>query len=77
MRPVTIFKMVPNSIGYGPWVKVHDFTGKFHQWGFELWEQEPASISYTVAIVEKDDGQIATVPPHLVMFDDVEKGGAA
>lgn len=74
MRPVTVFKRV-----YEPpsgWKSVEHFKGKFHQWGLEVWEQDPASVAYSVAIVEKDDGQIETVPPNLVRFDDTEGGTA-
>lgn len=75
MRAVTVFKRV-HTPGQG-WETVESFKGKFHQWGLEVWEQEPASVSYSVAILERPDGQIETVPPHLVRFDDTQQGEVA
>lgn len=67
LRSVAVYKMVKAETG-NAWVPEFDYTALFHAWGLELWEQEPASVSYSVAIVEKNDGTICTVPPHLIRF---------
>lgn len=68
MRPVTVFKNDNYVQGVG-YQKCEDFKGKFHGWGLEIWEQDTASVSYSVALVEKDDGMVVAVPPHMIRFD--------
>lgn len=69
MRRVRVMKndLVNYAQGKG-YALVEDYVGKFHTWGMELWEQQEGSVTYSVALVEKDDGTIATVPPSLVQF---------
>ncbi len=70
MRPVTVFKMLRQADS--SWKREEDYKGIFHEWGLELWEQEPATVSYSVAIVEQMDGNVLLVAPHLIRFDDNE-----
>lgn len=72
MRPVTVFKNDNYVQGVG-YQKCEDFKGKFHGFGLEVWEQEPASVSYSVAIIEKADGMVATAPVHMIRFDDIDQ----
>lgn len=46
-------------------------AGLFHRWGEELFEQtEGASVSYTVGIVEMEDGAVRTAIPEHIKFND-------
>lgn len=46
-------------------------AGLFHRWGEELFEQtEGASVSYTVGIVEMEDGSVRTAHPGHIKFND-------
>ena len=43
----------------------------FHRWGEELFEQtDGASVSYTVGIVEMEDGAVRTAIPEHIKFND-------
>lgn len=43
----------------------------FHRWGEELFEQNDGpSVSYTVGIVEMEDGAVRTVPPSHIKFNE-------
>jgi len=41
---------------------------KFHQWGLEVEEGETGFASYSVAIVEFDDGSVDTARPCDIRF---------
>jgi hypothetical protein len=46
-------------------------SGLFHHWGSELFEQtEAPSVSYTVGIVELEDGSVVSAAPAHVKFND-------
>ena len=45
----------------------YEADGKFHQWGQEAWEE---SFTYTVGIVELEDGSIVTTEPRNIKFID-------
>lgn len=49
-----------------------DYTqkGKFHQWGINFEEFENGAASYTVALVELEDGVIVEVEPSRIKFVD-------
>lgn len=43
----------------------------FHRWGEELFEQtDGASVSYTVGIVEMEDGSVITSIPAHIKFNE-------
>lgn len=69
MRSVTIkvwIPAVPGTPGYNG-----NKSALFHRWGEELFEQtEGASVSYTVGIVEMEDGSVLAVPPGHVKFNE-------
>lgn len=65
MRKVNVFKQVKEE---GKWIKVLDFTGLFHQWGQVYEEFEAGPGNTTIAIVEKDDGNIVTINAELIQF---------
>jgi len=69
MRPVLVMKNGDYVPGVG-YMKANDFVGKFHAWGLELFElfEQDNPVSYSVAIVEKDDGTVVTVSPSMVVF---------
>jgi len=71
MRPVTVFKNDNYVPGKG-FQKIEDFKGKFHGFGLDVWEQELASISYSVAIIEKEDGTVSTATVDMIRFDDTD-----
>lgn len=65
MRKVTVQVREPHVPGTpGHYV---GRAGLFHRWGEELFEQtEGASVSYTVGIVELEDGSVfAAIPAHI------------
>ena len=41
---------------------------KFHQWGLDVVEMPESVASFTVAVVEYQDGKIDTVVPGMVRF---------
>lgn len=49
-----------------------DFTHKgiFHRWGLNIEDGENNPASYSVAIVEKEDGSIVLLHPENMKFDD-------
>jgi len=69
MRNVQVYQM----IGFGrERHRVPDCIGKFHQWGLEILEFDSGGASYTVAIVEKQDGTIITTIPTMIQFLNAE-----
>ena len=69
MRKVTVQIWVANQPGTpGHYVSR---AGLFHRWGEELFEQiEGAYASYTVGIVEMEDGAVRTAYPEHIKFND-------
>lgn len=50
------------------------FFGKFHQWGMDSVQvSECAVANFTVAIVEKDNGEVVNVRPDEIKFVDEEE----
>lgn len=45
-------------------------TGWFHCWGLEVDSKEESVASFTVAVVEREDGSITTWMPERVRFLD-------
>lgn len=45
----------------------------FHQFGLDYEEFESSGCSFSVAILELADGQVITVPAHLIRFIDTVK----
>lgn len=45
-----------------------EYTGLFHQWGLEIEEDENGFSSYTVGIVELENGVIKTPLPSQMKF---------
>lgn len=55
-------------------IKYKYFTnGKFHMWGNRLSESLTTSCTYTVAIVELEDGSVINVMPEDLVFSDTKK----
>lgn len=52
----------------GARLRVFDCEAWFHQWGQEIEEDERGYSTYTVAIVEKAGGEVATVLPLMIEF---------
>lgn len=74
MRKVTvqIWKPKDGKANY----EQHD--GLFHCWGSELFEQNDGpAVSFTVAIVELEDGSVIESPPSLMRFIDAPEEGRA
>ena len=49
-----------------------DFINKglFHQWGVEYEVSESGTVSYTVGLIELEDGTIISVAPENIKFED-------
>jgi hypothetical protein len=56
------------EFAFGAWVQQPNFTGWFHAFGLELYEDGDTTLSISVAIVEDPTGQIHTVMPDLIKF---------
>ena len=69
MRKVTVQVWEPHVPGTpGHYM---DWPGFFHCWGEELFEQtEGASVSYTVGIVELEDGSVIAANPAHIKFNE-------
>lgn len=66
MRKVTVKVWEPDGLSYV------GRPGLFHRWGEELFEQtEGASVSYTVGIVELEDGSVFAAPPAHIKFNEL------
>jgi hypothetical protein len=50
--------------------KGFDYVGTFHGWGVDYEEFETEPGNYTVAIVEKDNGEVVLVHASLIRFMD-------
>lgn len=76
MRKVQIFIWSPNPDQPNKYDKIDNGTGTFHQFssGYEEFENGPGN--YAVAIVERDDGTVETVPADLIRFIDPIKSTA-
>ena len=48
--------------------KVEDGSAVFHEWGLNTVETEHAIASYSVAIIEREDGAVETVAAELIKF---------
>ena len=62
MRYVTIFEYDGKN------GKVEIGQGKFHAWGMDYEEFETGPGMFSVAIVEKDNGEVLSVPVELIRF---------
>ena len=68
MRKVTVqvWVSLPGTPGH-----YEGKEGIFHCWGQELFEQNDGpSVSYTVGIVEMEDGAVRTSHPSYIKFND-------
>lgn len=64
MRRVQVFE-------YGGDGQYHEpYSGWFHEWGVNFVEFESGPGNYSVALVEKLDGSIDAVFPHMIRFDE-------
>jgi len=63
MRTVQVYK--PGLVG-GP--RTPDYIGMFHKWGVDYEELNDGVGTYSVAIVELDDGQIRLPYASMVQF---------
>jgi len=52
------------------WEKIVVGRGSFHQWGVDVDHGEGGSGTYSIAIVEMEDGAMKAVPVDLVVFED-------
>lgn len=66
MRRVKVFKAGRNAAGD----REELGEGFFHKWGIESVETNDGVVTYSVAIVEMENGSIMTVPPGDVQFID-------
>lgn len=62
------------SSKFGKNMQVDTKSALFHAWGLDCIESEEGNASYSVAIVEFDDGHIETHRPYAIRFTD-RKGG--
>lgn len=56
--------------GRSRWVMQDKGEALFHQFGLDYEEFESSGCSFSVAILELADGQVITVPAHLIRFID-------
>lgn len=69
MRKVTVQVWAPHVPGKPAHFEPRE--GLFHRWGEELYEQGDApSVSYTVGIIELEDGSVITSMPIRIKFND-------
>lgn len=67
MRKVIVFESTQNPMTHN-WEKGRVGFGMFHQWGTELIEGPDDCFTYSVAIVEMEDGEIKMVQPNYIQF---------
>ena len=65
MRWVDVYKPVFKE-GDTTATLVRDYTAKFHSWGFD-WDED-SGVQYSVAIVERESGQVDFVYPKHIKF---------
>ena len=51
------------------WKSVHDYVGKFIQFGLDVDEGENGLASYSVGLILKDNGRITMIEANLLQFD--------
>lgn len=78
MRKVLYQKWIPaEGVGTGAWYLSDNnntghfqtnIPGVFHQWGLAVIEGYEQAASYTVALIENEDGTIAEVSPVNLKF---------
>lgn len=60
------------DVKFTPWIPKkgwqEEVNGKFHQWGLASIESERGNVSYTVAIVEDENGKCHEVPVDKIQF---------
>lgn len=55
----------------GTWkMEKQEFEANFHQFGASYEEYEAGPANYSIAIIEKDDGQVEEVPASFIKFCD-------
>jgi len=67
MRKVIVFNRVFHNTKR-IYENVESSRGFFHGWGLDIEEGASGFASYSVAIVEQEDGTIITPAAHMVMF---------
>lgn len=69
MRKVKVMKPVRKvEDGKSMLHEEFDYFAKFHHWGVDFEEFEGGPGNYTVAIVEKKDGVVKSIPAELIQF---------
>lgn len=76
-RTVIVFEMKEMSGGHSgtprsqlKWERIEKCKGLFHQWGLEYLDSHAdRTISYTVALIELENGLMTTELPHMIVFD--------
>ena len=66
MRRVMLTKKVYPSVTSDKYTLVEDGEAWFHCWGLAC--KEKGGSSFTVAIVERDDGRVDTTTPYRIRF---------
>ena len=74
LRTVTVQRKLWDASRDGPdrggWRLEEPWMAHFHQFGLALHEpSDGGAVSYTVAVVEREDGTVAMVDPDYVKFD--------
>ncbi len=68
MRQVNVFKR--KKYGHGDFRRVLDGVAKFHEFGCQYDEYDNGIGSYSVAIVEWDNGKVESIPVDDIEFID-------
>jgi len=61
MWAANIYDEANNKIGGGVWEFI---SAKFHEWGYEAYD----NVSFSVGIIELEDGKVKMVTPDQIMF---------
>ena len=56
--------------GTGRYESGYSLKGTFHRWGVEYSEFNNGTVSYTVGLIELEDGTIISVAPENIKFED-------
>ena len=70
LRPVIILEWDRTQKEDGRYLKKEVGTGLFHEWGANFEEFDNGAGNYSIAIVEKSNGEVLSLPIELIKFQE-------
>jgi hypothetical protein len=73
--PIETIKQVGTNneqkvVGTGCWEKEFSRVGKFHQWGLAMEDTGETVASYSIGLIEDENGVVnEIIPSHLIFID--------